>query len=101
MHKLGYAISAEAWLDQKLVGGLYGVSYGGIFYGESMFSEVADASKVAFVTLVRQLSLAGYKLIDCQSHTAHLERFGAINIPRKTFNRLLREYAKHRPKLID
>ena len=85
MHELGFAHSAEAWLDGQLVGGLYGVSLGGCFYGESMFARAPDASKLAFVALVRQLEAWGTTLIDCQVHTEHLERFGAREIPRGEF----------------
>lgn len=98
LHQLGYAHSAEAWYQGRLVGGLYGIALGGVFYGESMFSEMSDASKVAFVSLVQKLSATGYKLIDCQSHTNHLARFGAVELPRTSFHHLLREYLKHSPK---
>jgi leucyl/phenylalanyl-tRNA--protein transferase len=85
MHELGYAHSCEAWRGDELVGGLYGVSIGGFFSGESMFAHAPDASKVAFVHLIEQLSRWGYPLIDCQVHTAHLERFGAREIPRADY----------------
>lgn len=85
LHERGYAHSAEAWEQGRLVGGLYGVSLGGAFFGESMFAERPDASKVAFVTLVRQLARWGFDLIDCQVHTPHLERFGAEPWPRPRF----------------
>jgi leucyl/phenylalanyl-tRNA--protein transferase len=85
MHELGFAHSAEAWQDGQLVGGLYGVSLGGCFYGESMFARAPDASKIAFVALVRQLAAWQMPLIDCQVHTDHLERFGAREIPREEF----------------
>jgi leucyl/phenylalanyl-tRNA--protein transferase len=78
LHEQGFAHSAEAFVDGRLVGGLYGVSLGSIFFGESMFARVPDASKVAFVVLVRQLVRWGFELIDCQQHTAHLARFGAV-----------------------
>jgi leucyl/phenylalanyl-tRNA---protein transferase len=90
MHELGFAHSAEAWRDGELVGGLYGVSLGGCFYGESMFARAPDASKIAFVALVRQLAAWEIGLIDCQVHTDHLERFGAREIPRVEFLRRLR-----------
>jgi leucyl/phenylalanyl-tRNA--protein transferase len=90
LHRLGYAHSAEAWVDRKLVGGLYGVSLGNIFFGESMFTLVPDASKVAFVQLVTRLSQWGCELIDCQAETQHLSRFGAQNWPRSKFLRVLR-----------
>lgn len=85
LHQLGVAHSAETWADGKLVGGLYGVSLGGAFFGESMFADAPDASKFAFVTLVRQLESWGVDLIDCQVTTAHLARFGAVEIPRTDF----------------
>jgi leucyl/phenylalanyl-tRNA---protein transferase len=85
MHELGFAHSAEAWQDGVMVGGLYGVSLGGCFYGESMFARAPDASKVAFVALVRQLQAWGARLVDCQVHTEHLERFGAREIERADF----------------
>ena len=78
LHRLGFAHSAEAFLGDRLVGGLYGVSLGSIFFGESMFAREPDASKAAFVALVRQLARWGFELIDCQQHTAHLARFGAV-----------------------
>ena len=85
LHALGIAHSAEAWLDGGLVGGLYGVALGRIFFGESMFSRARDASKVAFAHLVQRLEAWGYTLIDCQVHTAHLERLGAVSVPRDAF----------------
>ena len=85
LHEAGFAHSAEAFLDGRLVGGLYGVSLGSAFFGESMFAREPDASKVAFVGLVRQLEAWSFSLIDCQMHTAHLERFGSILWPRARF----------------
>lgn len=85
LHRLGFAHSAEAWEGERLVGGLYGVSLGGVFFGESMFARSPDASKVAFVTLVRQLLRWRFDLVDCQVHTPHLERFGAKPWPRQRF----------------
>jgi leucyl/phenylalanyl-tRNA---protein transferase len=85
LHRLGFAHSAEAWKDGELVGGLYGVSLGAAFFGESMFARAPDASKVAFVTLVRQLERWGIELVDCQVKTSHLARFGATEWPRKLF----------------
>jgi leucyl/phenylalanyl-tRNA---protein transferase len=85
LHRLGFAHSAEAWQDGRLVGGLYGVSIGGAFFGESMFAARSDASKVAFAVLVRQLQRWDFDLIDCQMHTRHLERFGAVLWPRRRF----------------
>ncbi|MGZ5050728.1 MAG: leucyl/phenylalanyl-tRNA--protein transferase [Methylobacter sp.] len=92
LHKAGFAHSAEAWVDGKLVGGLYGVALGQAFFGESMFHTETDASKVAFVTLVQQLKGWGYQLIDCQVHTKHLESFGAEEIDRDAFIALLDRY---------
>lgn len=83
--RLGFAHSAEAWLEGQLVGGLYGVAVGRMFYGESMFARASDASKVAFVTLVRQLQRWGVEMIDCQMATAHLASFGAREVPRREF----------------
>lgn len=89
LHRLGYAHSVESWQDGKLVGGLYGVVLGRVFFGESMFTETTDASKVAFVQLVQKLKQWRFALIDCQVPTAHLKRFGAREIPRKDFLGLL------------
>ena len=82
---MGYAHSAEAWIGDEVVGGLYGVAIGRVFFGESMFARVPDASKVAFVTLVRQLQRWGFRMIDCQMATAHLASLGAREIPRREF----------------
>jgi leucyl/phenylalanyl-tRNA--protein transferase len=90
LHRRGLAHSAEAWRGDELVGGLYGVSLGGAFFGESMFARAPDASKVAFVTLVEQLARWGIDLVDCQVHTEHLERFGATLWPRAHFLEALR-----------
>ena len=85
LHQMGVAHSVESWRDGQLVGGLYGVAIGRTFAGESMFAHASDASKVAFVWLVRQLERWDYSLIDCQIHTEHLERFGAHAIPQEDF----------------
>lgn len=85
LYRLGFAHSIEAWEEEKLVGGLYGVSLGGTFCGESMYADRPDASKVAFVKLVEVLKAWGFDLIDCQVHTDHLERFGAREVPREEF----------------
>ncbi|HSC81510.1 MAG TPA: leucyl/phenylalanyl-tRNA--protein transferase [Chitinolyticbacter sp.] len=85
LHRLGHAHSAECWMDGELVGGLYGVAIGQMFYGESMFARAADASKIAFVHLVRWLDAQGFGLIDCQMRTDHLVRFGAREIARDDF----------------
>ncbi|KIG11813.1 Leucyl/phenylalanyl-tRNA--protein transferase [Enhygromyxa salina] len=82
---LGHAHSVEAWDGEQLVGGVYGVVVGGVFCGESMFAVAPDASKIAFVQLVTQLESWGFELIDCQVHTDHLERFGAVEWPRSRF----------------
>jgi leucyl/phenylalanyl-tRNA--protein transferase len=87
---LGFAHSIEAWRDGELVGGLYGVSLGAAFFGESMFTRAPDASKIAYVACVRQLDAWGIGLIDCQVHTEHLERFGAHEVPRMRYLELLR-----------
>lgn len=89
LHRLGHAHSVEAWEDGTLVGGLYGVVVGRVFFGESMFTRAPDASKAAFLTLARALFDAGCLLIDCQVETDHLARFGARDIPRRRFLQLL------------
>ncbi|HET6981231.1 MAG TPA: leucyl/phenylalanyl-tRNA--protein transferase [Myxococcaceae bacterium] len=89
LHRLGHAHSVEAWKDGALVGGLYGVALGRVFFGESMFARVPDASKAAFATIARALFDAGCLLIDCQVETEHLARFGAADIPRRRFLHLL------------
>jgi len=86
---LGFAHSVETWENGRLVGGLYGVALGGAFFGESMFSTATDASKVALVHLVARLRLGGYTLLDTQFITTHLARFGAAEIPRDDYHRLL------------
>ena len=85
MHELGYAHSVEVWVRQTLVGGVYGLSIGKMFYGESMFSLLTDASKIALAHLARHLATLGYGLIDCQMKTAHLASLGAHEIPRADF----------------
>ena len=85
LHRHGYAHSAEAWLNGELVGGLYGVRLGNVFFGESMFSKVSNASKFAFIRYVRQLVSEGVQLIDCQVYTTHLESLGARMIGRGEF----------------
>jgi leucyl/phenylalanyl-tRNA--protein transferase len=91
LHAMGHAHSAEAWRDGRLVGGLYGVALGSVFFGESMFHRETDASKVAFVRLVRQLAAWGFRFVDCQLETAHLRSLGARVMPRKRFLRELAE----------
>jgi leucyl/phenylalanyl-tRNA--protein transferase len=90
LHRRGLAHSVEAWSGEALVGGLYGVSLGGAFFGESMFARAADASKVAFVTLAAQLARWKIDLIDCQVYTDHLARFGAAEWPRQRYLAALR-----------
>jgi len=85
LHEMGYAHSIETWHEEKLVGGLYGVALGGAFFGESMFSHVSDASKVALVLLIRQLRAWGFTLFDCQQSSPHVMNFGAEAIPRREF----------------
>jgi len=85
LHRLGFAHSCESWQDGRLVGGIYGVSLGAAFFGESMFSEASDASKVAFVTLVRQLETWEFHFLDCQVHTDLTESLGATEWPRSDF----------------
>ena len=97
LHKEGHAHSVEVWHDGKLVGGLYGIAVGQVFFGESMFHRKTDASKVAFVSLIQQLSLWGYQLIDCQIHTQHLVSLGAEEISRKQFSSLLQQYHHCKP----
>lgn len=89
LFELGYAHSVEVWDGPELVGGLYGIAMGEVFFGESMFSRISNASKLAFVRLVRALAAGGYRLIDCQVANPHLESLGARNIPRREFMRYL------------
>ncbi|HJU20373.1 MAG TPA: leucyl/phenylalanyl-tRNA--protein transferase [Stellaceae bacterium] len=91
LHRQGAAHSVECWREGELVGGLYGVSLGAAFFGESMFSRATDASKVALVHLAARLRCGGYRLLDTQFLTPHLARFGGIEIPRGRYRRLLAE----------
>lgn len=91
LHAQGSAHSVEVWLDETLVGGLYGVQMGGAFFGESMFSRVSGASKHALVTLVEILRERGFRLLDIQWVTRHLEMFGATEVPRSVYLRMLAE----------
>lgn len=100
LHKEGYAHSIEAWHQDKLVGGLYGIAVGQVFFGESMFYHKTDASKVAFVTLIQRLSDWGYQLVDCQVHTQHLVSLGAEEISRTHFSSLLQRFRHHKPHSI-
>lgn len=90
LHEAGFAHSVETWIDDELAGGLYGVAIGRAFFGESMFTRRTDASKIAFVTLVRQLERWEFGLIDCQMRTGHLVSLGAREIPRREFAARLR-----------
>jgi leucyl/phenylalanyl-tRNA---protein transferase len=92
LHKKGYAFCAEAWQDNVLTGGLYGVKLGKVFFGESMFSLVSNASKFAFINYARHLFKEGVELIDCQLYTSHLESLGAHMISRRFFLDLLKTY---------
>ncbi len=89
LHALGYAHSVEAWMDGELAGGLYGVSLGRCFFGESMFTKVSNASKAALITLTRKLQSLGFTLIDCQVYTDHLQSLGARMITRSQFLKIL------------
>jgi len=90
LHELGHAHSVETWRDDKLAGGLYGVVVGGAFFGESMFHRVTDASKIALVALVEHLRARKFALLDTQWTTPHLEQFGAVEIPREQYLKMLR-----------
>ena len=91
LHQLGYAVSLEVWKDNELVGGLYGIRMGKLFFGESMFAKVSNASKYAFIAFVQQLQKEGVVLIDCQVYTEHLESLGARMIDRIKFINLVNE----------
>ncbi|MFC4168091.1 leucyl/phenylalanyl-tRNA--protein transferase [Teichococcus aestuarii] len=100
LHRMGHGHSVETWQEGELVGGLYGVSLGGAFFGESMFSRARDASKVALVHLVARLRLGGFTLLDTQFITGHLAQFGAAEIPRALYKQQLAE-AVERPARWD
>jgi leucyl/phenylalanyl-tRNA---protein transferase len=91
LHELGYAHSVETWVDNELVGGLYGLAIGKMFYGESMFSQVSDASKIAFAHLACYVDAQGFGLIDCQMSTPHLASLGAREVPRLEFMKYLQK----------
>lgn len=91
LHRLGHCHSVECRIDGELVGGLYGVSLGAAFFGESMFSRTTDASKVALVHLVERLGAGGFALLDTQFTTPHLVRLGAVEVPRKRYNKMLEQ----------
>jgi len=96
LHRMGHAHSIEVWIGAELAGGLYGVRLGGAFFGESMFSHARDASKIALAFLVARLKAGGFRLLDTQFTTPHLERFGARSIPRVRYHELLdRALARH------
>ena len=97
LHELGYAHSVETWIDETLVGGLYGIAIGKMFYGESMFSHATDASKIALAHLCRHLDAQCFGLIDCQMNTQHLASLGAHEIPRHEFIDRLRELTAMTP----
>jgi leucyl/phenylalanyl-tRNA--protein transferase len=92
LHEQGFAHSVEVWQQGELVGGLYGISLGQCFFGESMFAKASNASKTGFITLVQKLKQLGIKLIDCQVHTNHLESLGAEEIPREQYMYLLSQH---------
>ena len=98
LHELGHAHSVESWREGELAGGLYGVALGKVFFGESMFTRVPDASKVALAALVERLRAGGYRVVDCQQATAHLASLGAREIPRRAFAQLLRESIQYPPR---
>ncbi len=91
LHRLGFALSVECWQDEKLVGGIYGLTMGKAFFGESMFHHVSDASKIALAYLVEYLKELDFKLFDCQQATNHMESMGACLITRANFNYLLKD----------
>ena len=91
LHTMGFAHSVEVWQEDELVGGLYGIALGRVFFGESMFAEVSNASKFGFIRLVQRLQELGYRMIDCQQKTPHLASLGAESIPRRQFLSVLRE----------
>ena len=97
LHELGFAHSVESWQDDRLVGGLYGVALGPVFFGESMFAHAPDASKVALVRLVERLKARDCPVIDCQQATPHLASLGAREIPRKAFAQLVQESIQYPP----
>jgi len=98
LHEAGYAHSVEAWHEGELAGGLYGVSIGKCFFGESMFTRISNASKAAFVALVEYLKTLSFNMIDCQLTTEHLKSFGAREIPRSVFLKQLNESLEARTK---
>lgn len=101
LHHLGYAHSVEAWAGEELAGGLYGVAIGGAFFGESMFHEKTDASKVALHALVERLRSRGFTLLDTQWITPHLQTFGALEIPRAVYRHLLAASVNRNCSFVD
>lgn len=99
LHRMGVAHSVECRLDGELVGGLYGVSLGRTFFGESMFAKASDASKVALVWLARQFEVWGFRMMDCQMHTPHLESLGAVLWPRERFEIALEQSLGHETRV--
>ncbi|OHD65946.1 MAG: leucyl/phenylalanyl-tRNA--protein transferase [Spirochaetes bacterium RBG_13_51_14] len=97
LHEMGIAHSVEAWKDGELAGGIYGLSLGGCFFGESMFARAANASKAAFITMVKRLGERGFVIIDCQVYTGHLESMGARHIPREKYIEILNDGLKRNP----
>jgi leucyl/phenylalanyl-tRNA--protein transferase len=93
----GHCHTVEAWREERLVGGLYGITLGRVFFGESMFSRERDASKVCLAALVERLNERGFELLDTQFTTEHLKRFGAIDVPRRKYERLLEEALRGQP----
>jgi leucyl/phenylalanyl-tRNA--protein transferase len=91
LHEAGYAHSVEVWKDGEIVGGLYGIAIGKVFFGESMFSKVSNASKVALIRLAGFLAHQNFRLIDCQENTPHIRSMGAKLIPAKEFHRILQQ----------
>ena len=100
LHRLGHAHSFETWLDEGLVGGLYGIRLGNVFFGESMFSRERDASKAAVAQLIDYCRAEGVVVIDCQLPSRHLESLGSRLISRTQFQRLLREHIAMPPELV-
>ena len=101
LHELGFAHSVESWRDGELAGGLYGVSIGAAFFGESMFHRATDASKVALVALAERMNERGLTLLDVQFMTPHLRRFGAVEIPRREYEGRLRRAIQRPVSFVD
>ncbi len=100
LHAEGHAHSVECWRHNELVGGVYGVALGRVFFGESMFSRATDASKLALATLCHMLAIWGFELFDCQMESAHLNSLGATQVSRERFGRLLDEFATRSPSAV-